>query len=305
MEIILLSKKRGRVANFRVTFASSAGFVIAAAISLAIAAGAFYWTMTDQHTRLLLAEKHAWARELAHQRRQIEKQGQAVHSSLDALAMRVGQLQAQTTRLNALGSRLAELSRVPKNEFDLDSSPPLGGPEQPAPQGALQIEAFYSSLRKLSRELQIKEQKLAALESLLLHHKVQGEIAPKGSPVRAGWVSSGFGRRSSPLSGSTEFHSGLDFAAPSGSEVLAVARGVVSWSDSKDGYGKMVEIDHGNGVLTRYAHNKENLVELGEEVERGQAIALLGSTGRSTGPHVHFEVLEDGKLVDPSPYVSR
>ena len=128
---------------------------------------------------------------------------------------------------------------------------------------------------------------------------------PTGRPIKKGWVSSYYGYRVDPFSGKKVFHHGLDFAGKAGSEVVAVANGIVSWQGSRGGYGEMIEIDHGNGYQTRYAHNKKLVVKLGDRIKKGQAIALMGSTGRSTGPHVHFEILRDGKTVNPANFIKR
>jgi murein DD-endopeptidase MepM/ murein hydrolase activator NlpD len=128
---------------------------------------------------------------------------------------------------------------------------------------------------------------------------------PSGKPVKNGWVSSYYGYRTDPFNGKKVFHDGLDFAGKEGSKVYAVADGIVTWKGRRNGYGELVEIDHGNGYVTRYAHNKTVIAEQGQKVTKGQAIALMGSTGRSTGPHVHFEVLRDGKSVNPYKFVQR
>jgi murein DD-endopeptidase MepM/ murein hydrolase activator NlpD len=129
-------------------------------------------------------------------------------------------------------------------------------------------------------------------------------VTPSGRPVEEGWLSSRYGKRNDPFTGKQDFHKGLDFAGKKGSEVIAVGDGVVSWAGVKSGYGKLIEINHGNGYATRYGHNQSNLVKIGDTVKKGQQIALMGSTGRSTGPHVHFEVLHDGKAVNPSKFVA-
>ena len=147
------------------------------------------------------------------------------------------------------------------------------------------------------------QQQLQALEALLLKRKLQKRVLPSGRPVKSGWISSFFGRRSDPMTGKQSMHKGIDFAAKYGAEVVAVSDGVVVSSRKRSGFGNTVEIRHGDGYMTRYAHNQENLVTVGEQVIQGQTIAYLGSTGRSTGPHVHFEVWQNGRPVDPSRYI--
>jgi murein DD-endopeptidase MepM/ murein hydrolase activator NlpD len=137
----------------------------------------------------------------------------------------------------------------------------------------------------------------------LLDRSLAAETRPTGRPVESGWISSGYGRRSDPITGKRTLHEGVDFAGKSGSDILAVASGVVVFAGEKSGYGRLVEIDHGNGLSTRYGHNSKLLVQEGEVVKQGQTIALLGSTGRSTGPHVHFEVLRGGRHVNPARYL--
>jgi murein DD-endopeptidase MepM/ murein hydrolase activator NlpD len=136
-----------------------------------------------------------------------------------------------------------------------------------------------------------------------LNRKLRDEVRPEGRPVTAGYVSSHFGSRTDPFTGRRAFHKGVDFAGREGAEVVAVASGVVIWSGERYGYGQLVEVNHGNGYVTRYAHNVDNLVAVGDTVRRGQVIARMGGTGRATGPNLHFEVLLNDKPVDPLTYV--
>jgi len=145
---------------------------------------------------------------------------------------------------------------------------------------------------------------LNVLEDFLLNRKLREEVHPEGRPVAAGYISSSFGNRTDPFTGRAAFHKGVDFAGRTGAEVVAVASGVVIWSGDRYGYGQMVEVNHGNGYVTRYAHNAENLVAVGDTVKRGQMIAMMGSTGRATGPNLHFEVLRNGRVVDPLTYIN-
>ncbi|MGB1109993.1 MAG: M23 family metallopeptidase, partial [Gammaproteobacteria bacterium] len=155
------------------------------------------------------------------------------------------------------------------------------------------------SIDALMEQLENRERQLNVLEGLLLENELAVEMSPAGRPVAKGWISSRYGSRRDPVSGKKSFHRGLDFAGKRGADVSAMAAGVVTYSGRKNNYGNIVIIDHGNGYVTRYAHNKENLVSAGDAVKRGQIIAKLGSTGRSTGPHVHLEVLKDGKFINP------
>jgi murein DD-endopeptidase MepM/ murein hydrolase activator NlpD len=160
-------------------------------------------------------------------------------------------------------------------------------------------------LDDLTRQIKDRERQLSVLESLISTRNLSRQIVPGGRPVTSGWISSYFGQRPDPFTGRTAFHRGLDFAGPAGAEVVAVAAGVVTYTKERFGYGRVVEINHGNGYVTRYAHNQRILVSLGDTVQKGQPIALIGSTGRSTGPHLHFEVLKQGRAVDPMSFVRR
>ncbi len=239
---------------------------------------------------------------LAEQRSRVGTVSEDARRNLDALAMQLGQLQAQATRLNALGDRLTQLGKLDDGEFDFSSDPALGGPEGPSAGigGAFPLQ---DGLDKLSAEFDHQEAQLDVLESLLRDRKIDNALLPSGMPVAQGYISSGFGERSDPFNGHQAIHLGLDFSAPVGTPVTSVADGVVTFVGERTGYGKVVEIDHGNGYMTRYAHNSEIVATVGERVRPGETIAKVGSTGRSTGPHCHFEVWLNGHPVNPMAYV--
>jgi murein DD-endopeptidase MepM/ murein hydrolase activator NlpD len=155
----------------------------------------------------------------------------------------------------------------------------------------------------LSRRIDSRSAQFASLENVILGRQLSAQIKPTGRPVREGYISSYFGERMDPFNGEQAMHKGVDFATDAGADVLAVASGIVTWSGPREGYGNLIEINHGNGYSTRYGHNAETLVTVGDTVQRGQAVAVVGSSGRSTGPHVHFEVLRDGTQIDPMAYV--
>jgi murein DD-endopeptidase MepM/ murein hydrolase activator NlpD len=224
---------------------------------------------------------------------------------LDALAVRMGSLNASTIRLNALGHRLTDMADLDDGEFDFVSEPALGGPLEPvaAPPVQGQVNDFFNAIDSMDRSLYEQEQQLLVLERLMLNRKLRDQVSPKGRPVKAGYISSYFGKRTDPFNGKTASHRGIDFAGKSGSEVVAVAGGVVTYSGPRSGYGNMVEINHGNGYVTRYAHNQQNLVAPGDRIQPGQKIALMGSTGRATGPNLHFEVWHRGRPVNPVKYI--
>lgn len=216
-------------------------------------------------------------------------------------AEQLGGLQAEAIRLKMLSQRLAEIAGFELTEFDLEFAPGIGGIETSGEW--LSNAEFEEGLVRLSQEFAEQEDTLSALqEYLITSDNITGAI-PSGRPVEEGWISSFYGYRIDPFNGKKVFHGGLDFAGKTGSAVISVADGIVSWAGMRGGYGGLVEIDHGNGYLTRYAHNKSLEVAAGDRVSKGDVIALLGSTGRSTGPHVHFEVLRDGKPVNPFNYI--
>ena len=222
---------------------------------------------------------------------------------LDALALKIAELQTHLIRLDALGDRLVEVGKLDEEEFDFSAPPPTGGIDDALPADAQSAHDLSADMRRIASLLADREQKLEAVELLLMNRNLLAQAMPSGRPVKKGWMSSGFGKRTDPFRGSKSFHRGLDFAGKPGSEVVAVASGIVTRAKKVAGYGNVVEIKHADGYSTLYGHNKENLVEEGEMVSKGQTIALLGSTGRSSGPHVHFEVHHYGKIVDPLRYV--
>ena len=251
------------------------------------------------------AQTGEWSARLAEQAEQVAAARREIQERVDALASRVGQMNAHVIRLDALGRRLTEMANLDKGEFNFDSEPAVGGPEGLV-EGAVALSPDLSAmLDNLTHQIKDRERQLSVLESLISTRNLSRQIVPGGRPVTQGWISSYFGRRADPFTGRNAFHRGLDFAGPAGAQVVAVASGVVTYSKDRFGYGKTVEINHGGGYVTRYAHNQRVLVAVGDTVQKGQAIALIGSTGRSTGPHLHFEVLKQGRAVDPMSFVRR
>ncbi|WP_165667252.1 M23 family metallopeptidase [Metapseudomonas otitidis] len=239
------------------------------------------------------------------QRSEMTQAREDAQRQLDAFAAHIAELQARLTRLDALGERVAELAELDASEFDFSLSVGQGGPEDALDAPAYQPPPFMEVLDQLGERLHSREQQLEVLEQLLGERRLNDATSPAGRPVRQGYVSSPFGVRSDPLTGRLSYHKGVDFAAKAGSDVLAVGAGVVTWSGRKSGYGNLVEISHADGYRTLYAHNQRNLVDVGDLVQRGQAIAKVGSSGRSTGAHVHFEVTRDGEVVNPALYIAR
>ncbi len=239
---------------------------------------------------------------LEEQRLRLADSRQQLAASQAAIARRLGQMQAEVMRLNAAGQKLTEIAQLSSDEFDFSTPPALGGPAQP---GEELMAPRHDALDQLSAELDLKERQLDVLEHFLLVSQLHSEQYPSGWPVAKGWISSTFGRRSDPFTGRVATHSGIDFAARLGSDVVAVASGIVAFAGTRSGYGNVVEINHGNGYVTRYGHNSRNLVRAGDKVEKGQKIALVGKSGRATGAHVHFEVMVDGQRIDPKQYIAQ
>lgn len=305
MKIIFLSdfcKRTGSIDVCLPRAAATAGVLLVGLVTAALWSGFHYGkhlgaeasvdeTTTELQT-LLRAERHLIAEAKAEQR-----------AHLDALALKIAELQAHLMRLDALGGRLVEVGKLDEGEFDFASAPPLGGLDQALPDASVAPDELSADMDRISSLLKDREEKLTALEQLLMNRELLAQVIPSGRPVKKGWLSSSYGRRTDPFSGKKSFHRGVDFAGKRGSEVVAVASGVVTRSEKAPGYGNVVEIRHGDGYTTLYAHNQENLVVEGDVVTKGEAIALLGSTGRSSGPHVHFEVHRNGKNVNPSRFV--
>ena len=225
---------------------------------------------------------------------------------LESMTLLLAELQSRVTRLDAVGMNLTQSAGLEPGEFNFDMAPALGGPLMTSQEDARElIPALEGELFALSTALDDREVQLDILSELIQGEQVKSDATPSGRPILSGWLSSRYGMRIDPFSGKKAWHEGVDFAGKAGSDIVAVASGVVSWSGERYGYGKMVEVAHGDGVITRYAHNQENLVKVGDMVRRGDVVALMGNSGRSTGPHVHFEVHKNGRPVDPASYLRR
>ncbi|MHB1528173.1 MAG: M23 family metallopeptidase [Acidiferrobacteraceae bacterium] len=241
---------------------------------------------------------------LRHERRRVMQARANATDHLDALSERVGLLQAQMMRLDALGTRLAKMAHIPSTTFDLAEEPPLGGPEKPLASHQNVVD-FISALDRLEHRIEEKQARLDLLSRVLIRRHVASAVTPAGWPVRGGWISSPFGPRIDPFTGRPSFHPGIDIADPTGTPIHAMAAGIVTYAGKDGGYGMLVRVADGNGRTTYYGHTSKILVSLGQLVQKGQLIARVGSTGRSTGPHLHFEVRQNGDPVNPAPYLHR
>lgn len=224
-----------------------------------------------------------------------------------ALTMKLAELQSHVLRLNALGERLADEANIPEEEFNFEQAPPRGGPiaDKSISFEQVSLADVTNQLEKLAETLVYEEKQLEVLESLTLGHHIENTAYLSGRPITKGWLSSYYGVRKDPFTGKPAMHKGIDFAGKEGAAVIATAGGVVTWADDRYGYGQLIEINHGNEIKTRYGHNKTLLVNVGDVVAKGQVIARMGNTGRSTGPHVHYEIIKNNKAIDPIKYVYR
>lgn len=305
MNVVIFGKGFGKPRQLSMSgpLASLAVCVVAAVVMVAGFFGG-YWYSSITGSGVSATELDGLVGEVAAQQEYIESIRQGNEDTLDALAIRIAQMNARMIRLDAVGRRLTEMADIDASEFNFDSEPALGGPEEPMAAGSnVAVPEVLEAMTALGYQLDNREAQLGVLESVLMNQNLKERVYPQGRPVKSGWLSSYFGRRTDPFTGKPANHTGIDFAGKHGAEIVAVADGVVTWSGDRYGYGVMVEINHGNGYSTRYAHNSENLVAVGDEVRKGQVVALMGETGRATGPNLHFEVVQNGRRVNPVKFI--
>jgi murein DD-endopeptidase MepM/ murein hydrolase activator NlpD len=250
----------------------------------------------------------AWADRLVEQEAEVQRIREETLAQLQALTLRLANLQARLLRLDALGEFLTSISDLDDAEFNFDQVPALGGPKLRLEDENNGFESFdlIQEIDDLSLQIEDRQQQLELLENLLSDRQIQSDTFLAGRPVSSGWISSNFGRRIDPFNGDLAWHQGVDFATGvTGVDVSSVASGVVTFAGERSGYGLLVEINHGNGYESLYAHNEETLVNPGDIIKKGQIIALSGNSGRSTGPHVHFEIHKNGRVIDPASYINR
>jgi murein DD-endopeptidase MepM/ murein hydrolase activator NlpD len=224
--------------------------------------------------------------------------------NLSALAVKVGELQARILRLDAFGERLGKALNLKPTEFRFDEKPGQGGPAIAAPGRELTMPEFQQMLDELSRILDDRGDKLGVLDSYLMDDRLARKAVPTTMPIPMSYYSSNYGYRIDPITGKSSFHTGVDLIAPHGTPIVAAAGGVVAAVGFVPEYGNIVEVDHDNGLTSRYAHLSKSLVKVGDVVLKGQNIAHVGATGRTTGPHLHFEVREKGIPLNPNKFLS-
>ncbi len=241
---------------------------------------------------------------LAAQQGEAERARQFVQQNLNAMAVKLGEMQAQLARLDALGDRLSTLAGIRPQEFRFSEAPGLGGAQPTAlPPQNLSLAEFGEKLGALSRNVENRTDMLGVLEAQLFEQAIKKKLMPTMMPVNAPFNASGFGMRIDPFTGEHAMHEGIDFLAESGSPIVAAAGGVVIFAGFHPQYGNVVDVDHGNDLVTRYAHASKLYVREGDIVQRGRKLADVGSTGRSTGPHLHFEVRFKGAAQNPARFV--
>lgn len=299
MQIILLTKGKKKTINFsaiqqKVIYGLLGSFVLLLAV---------YWYMPSVTEVRLTEQSGKVSQELLTQRIELERVREKTQNTLDNLALRVGQMQAQLTRLNAVGEHLVKKANLTASEFNFDELPAIGSADLPDSAESFTENQLLHDIQVLDKQLSLREKQLTLLGVFSANKELSKEVRPAGLPVAKGWLSSYYGYRADPFTGKKKFHHGVDIAGKTGTSVLAAASGLVTYAGKKGGYGYLIEIGHGSGYVTRYGHNKEIVVKLGDVVKQNDVIAKMGSTGHSTGPHVHFEVMRNGKKVNPRKYL--
>ncbi|HTN32559.1 MAG TPA: M23 family metallopeptidase [Marinobacter sp.] len=308
MNIILIGKRHGksRVLTLNASMVAGGAFLVSA---LLIVSGWIGYQAALSNAALaeptpseLVAK---WRHHLAEQKAELATVEQNVQQNVDALTLRLGEMQGRLLRLDALGQRFVESGLAASDEFNFNEPAAVGGPEGPTSTESFTAPDLTSMIKRLELQIDDREQQLRLLDKLASRQRLDDEMYVEGRPITWGWLSSKYGYRSDPFTGKRTWHGGVDLAGKEGSDIISVAGGVVTWAGDRSGYGNLVEVDHGDGLVTRYGHCKTVKVKVGDVIQKGQVIALMGSTGRSTGPHVHFEVISNGRTTDPEKYMAR
>ncbi|KMQ73688.1 Peptidase family M23 [Marinobacter subterrani] len=308
MNIILVGKHHGKSRVLPINATLAAALVFFVLLMLAAAGWAGYQVAVERAEAReptnaeMVAE---WQGMLARQKNQLAGIEENVQQQVDALTLRLGEIQGRLLRLDALGQRFVESGFVPSDEFDFTQPAAVGGPEDALAADSYSAPQLTRMIEEMERRIDNREQQLRLLDQLVSSQRLEDELYLEGRPITWGWLSSHYGYRSDPFTGKRTWHDGVDLAGKDGSDIIAVAGGVVTYAGDRYGYGNLVEIDHGDGLVSRYGHCKKVKVKVGDVVQKGQVVALMGSTGRSTGPHVHFEVIQNGKSQNPEKYIKR
>ncbi len=267
MNLIFFSRRQGKARHLNLSHPLTVTLVSVAALAVLAGVFALGFKAGVQNAGGVSRGESGY---VAQQRAELAQLRVHLQEGIDGLALKMGLLNAHLIRLNALGKRLTQMANLSSREFDFDHDPAVGGPESDATGRGAQVPDLSLMINQFDRSLDFRTSQFTALENVLLGRQLSAEIRPSGKPVMAGYISSYFGERMDPFNGEEAFHKGLDFASEAGADVLAVAQGVVTWAGPREGYGIMIEINHGNGYVTRYAHNSRVAVAVGDTVERGQ-----------------------------------
>lgn len=303
MNIILISNKSACARKITLTslhFTLMISAVLIIVVVLALSLNFLVLRHADKINDPFLKTLLVSPQEERHQKKQVQ-----LHNNLNVMAAELGKMQAQLLRLDALGARLAESSGIDPQDFLFSELPGQGGPYSDYHAESMSFSELNEDLHEFSHLLDEREKSLGTLDIVLRGDRLSKSVLPSEMPIDTDWYSSGYGYRIDPFSGKRAFHRGVDFAAKVGTPIKAAAGGVVVYSDHHAEYGNMVEIDHGDDLISRYAHASKRLVSLGQVVMQGQKIAEVGSTGRSTGPHLHFEIWHKDKPQNPSLFLKR
>lgn len=301
MNVILVSGKLAKARTITLGLPQLAVLGIGAFITVTMLAGLMNYFTLRFAADLNLPYIHELL--ASTQRQQNEKTQSYLRENLNAMAIRLGQMQAQLLRLDTLGERLAKLAGFKPQDLMFDQTPGRGGAVSTIPSQDISLGDFTKQLDVLTRQLDDRGDKLGVLDSLFTLDNAKKKLIPTMLPVAGGWYSSNYGWRIDPFNGQRAFHEGIDFMAERGTPITAAAGGVVVYSDFHPQYGNMIEIDHGNGLITRYAHASKRLVKVGDVVLSGAKIAEVGMTGRATGTHLHFEVRQNGAPQNPMQFL--
>jgi murein DD-endopeptidase MepM/ murein hydrolase activator NlpD len=302
MDIILVSNRLAKARSITLTKMHLMALAVVACVLFLAAAVSAQYVIVRLQPSAISDELKAW---LSSAQQEEQRKHQAyLHESMDTMAKNLGQLQARLSRLDSLGARLAKMAGMKPQEFSFDKAPAQGGPYVPAPQQAdVGADTMNQQLASLTALLNDRSDKLVALETLLMQNTLSNRLLQSVAPINDGWYSSNFGWRIDPFTGKNAMHEGVDFMVQLGTPIYASAGGIVVYADHHPQYGNMIEIDHGHDIVTRYAHASKLLVKVGAVVRSGQEIAKVGSTGRSTGNHLHFEVRYKGMAQNPVRFI--
>ncbi|MGH8705349.1 MAG: M23 family metallopeptidase [Burkholderiales bacterium] len=301
MQIIFFSDRLAKARSLTLSLRHMVASVVLALAVLVGLTAALYWLSLRFAAEVRIPLVHQLV--LASHKGETERAREFVQQNLNAMAVKLGEMQAQLTRLDALGERLSALAGV-RQEFRFSETPGLGGAQSTLlPPQNLTLAEFGEKLWSLSRQMENRTDMLGLLEAQLFEQTVRKKLMPTMMPVKAPFNASGFGVRIDPITGQQAMHEGIDFITDTGTPVVAAAGGVVLFAGFHPQYGYVIDIDHGNDLVSRYAHLSKMLVKEGDVLQRGRRIADSGNTGRTTGPHLHFEVRFRGAPQNPARFL--